>query len=133
MIKRTIAALLACLAVGCGDTGSVTAPSTTTSPVTTTFASALAYRGAASRAITTSTAGAVKVTLTSFGDGSTVVGLGVGIPATSACTLSRSIVTLPGSEPQLVVAADAGAYCVQLFDVGALTADTAFSLTIEYP
>ena len=32
-----------------------------------------------------------------------------------------------------VTSADAGTYCAQVFDPGSLSADTQFSLVIEYP
>ena len=80
------------------------------------------------------TAGTVKVTLAVFGDGSGDAGLGVGIlGASAACSLAQSLVTGPGESPQIVTSADAGTYCVQLFDAGSLTEDTAFTITVEHP
>jgi hypothetical protein len=123
-------------AAGCSN-DSTTSPSTTTSTTTTlTFGSALAVGGSTSRAFSMSTAGTIKVTLTAFGSSGQVAGLGLGVPVAtlgSPCALTRSVVTPAGGSPQIVADADAGTYCVQIYDVGNLPADTGFSITIEHP
>ena len=76
----------------------------------------------------------MKVALTSFGGGTQTAGLGVGVRAiASPCSLAQSVITLPSSSPQIVTTADAGTYCVQVWDTGNLTADTTFTITIEHP
>lgn len=109
------------------------AVSSSTSTTTDTFASQLARGGSATRAFTTQAAGVVRVTLTAFADGTTPVGLGFGVPATSACNLTQSVVVVPGGEPQIALNADAGSYCVRLSDTGVLRDDAGFSMTIEHP
>jgi hypothetical protein len=128
--------LLAVAVAGCNNTTTTTSPSTTTStsPTTSTFTSQLAVRGSSTRAFSMSSAGTVKVTLATLGNGSQTAGLGIGVSATGApCSLAQSVITGPGDSPQIVTTADAGAYCVQLFDAGSLTQDTLFSITIEHP
>lgn len=136
----TLAALLATglLAAKCGNDStmpSVTTPTATTSPTTSTFASRLTVRGSASRTFTASTAGAVTVTLASAGAPSTVVGLGIGVPngGVSRCTLSTSLNTTGGSTAQISATVDPGSYCVAIYDVGTLTDSIDFSMTIVYP
>ncbi len=133
---RLAACVLALAAAGCGSdsTATTTSPTTTTPTATVeTFVSAIAVRGSAARTFITASSGTVKVTLATLGNGSSTVGLGIGVPATGApCSLAQSLVTGPGSAPQIVTSADAGTYCVQLFDTGRLTEDTAFTLTIEH-
>lgn len=125
--------LIAVSAASCGDDTTTTTP-TTTSPTTMTFASHLSVKGATTRAFTTSTAGTIKLTLSTLGNGSQVAGMGIGVPATSApCSLALSTVTGPGSDAQIVTSADAGTYCVQVYDTGRLTGDLEFSVKIEYP
>jgi hypothetical protein len=127
------ALLLAVAGVACSDKSSTTSP-TTTSPTTMTFASQVSVNGGTSRTFTTTTAGTVKVTMATLGNGTVVAGLGIGLPATGApCSLAQSVVTGPSSSPQITITADAGTYCVQVFDAGKLTADTEFSVTVEYP
>jgi hypothetical protein len=128
-------AIVAALLAACSNSGTTTSPSTTgTSPVTVTFASDVAVRGSASRAFTMTTAGTVKVTLTTFGNGTIPAGVGVGVPAAGApCSVAQSVITAPGDSPQIVTSADAGTYCAEVFDTGSLVQDTPFSLVIEHP
>lgn len=133
----TLCVLLALAAAGCSN-DSTTSPSstttTTTSPVTDTFASLLARGGATTRTFTVSKAGTVKVTLSTLGNGTVTAGVSIGLPATGApCSPSVSVVTGPGTAPQLQAAVEAGTYCAQVFDTGTLKEDTAFSITIERP
>lgn len=123
------------LAVGAsGCSGDTTTSASTTTSVTDTFSSALALRGSATRTFKMGTAGTVSIALTSFGNGAQRAGLGVGITATSApCSLSQSVVVAASSTPQIVTTADAGTYCVQLYDTGTLTDDTSFTLTVQHP
>lgn len=125
---------LALAAAGCSKNDTTTSPSTTTSPTTMTFASQVSVKGGTARTFTMSSAGTVKVTLVTLGNGTVRAGLGLGIPATSApCSLAYSLVTGPSSTPQIVTSADAGTYCVQVYDSGTLTSDTEFSVTVEHP
>jgi hypothetical protein len=130
----TLCLLLALSVAGCSDNSTTTTPSATTSPVTDTFASLLAVGGATTRSFTVSTAGTVKVTLSTLGNGTVRAGLSIGLPATGApCSPSVSVVTGPSTTPQLQAAVTAGTYCAQVFDTGSLREDTAFSITIEHP
>ena len=134
-ISFAAALLLAVAGAACSKSDTTTSPSTTsTSPTTLTFASQVSVKGGTSRTFAMTTAGTVKVTLVTLGNGTVVAGLGVGLPATAApCSLAQSVVTGPSSSPQIITTADAGTYCVQVFDSGKLTADTEFSVTVEHP
>ena len=133
--RAAFIAFVAALAAACSNSGTTTSPSTTsTSPVTLTFASEVAVRGTASRAFTMTTGGTVKVTLTTFGNGTIPAGVGIGVPASGApCSVAQSVITSPGDSPQIVTSADAGTYCAEVFDTGLLIQDTPFSLVIEHP
>ena len=99
-----------------------------------TFASQLAVRGSTSRSFSMTTAGTVNVTMATLGTGTVTVGMGIGVPATGApCSLAQSVVTGPGTSPQITVTADAGTYCVQVWDPGTLVEDTQFAVTVEHP
>lgn len=135
-ISRAAALLLLAATVGCGkdaSTTTTTSPSSTTA-TTETFTSSVAMHGSTTRSFAMTTAGTVTVDLTTLGTGNVVAGLGVGVMTSSApCSLAQSVVTGPGTSPQLVVSADPGTYCIQVYDAGMLTADTPFSLTVEHP
>ncbi len=123
--------------LACGD-DTVTTPTTPTtpaSPTTRSFSSKLTVKGAVSRTFTATQAGTVSATLTSAGSASTRVGLGIGVPygGIATCTLNSMVTTTAGASPQISATVDAGQYCVAVFDVGALTDDINFDLTIVFP
>lgn len=132
-----IAALLLPLAAcdnGPSTADESTPTSPTTSPVTETFSSQLFVGGSASRSFTAAKNGSATVTLVSAGPPSTVkVGFGIGVPDTagSGCLFTRSTESAAGATFTLPV--DAGTYCVRVYDVGALTANITFSVTIVRP
>jgi hypothetical protein len=104
-------------------------------PTTMTFASNVTVGGTASRTFTSSQPGTVSLTLESAGPPSGVVlGIGVGIVRLDgSCGLSRAVTTAAGSSPQFETPVDVGRYCVRVFDTGALTDITAFSLRVVHP
>ena len=133
-LGTVVLGVLAAIGASCHAVEVPTAPDT--GPFTETFESRLGIQGAATRSFTVQDAGTISVTLTSIGPPATVeVGVGVGIPNGSGagCNMARSVVTGASGSPQLSVAADGGAYCVRIFDVGNLTGDVSFSLTVLHP
>ena len=62
----------------------------------------------------------VSVTLTTTNPGSTLLGLGIGIPGANigGCDLTKTVQALPGSAAQLTASVEAGTYCAGAFDVG---------------
>jgi hypothetical protein len=63
------------------------------------------------------------------------VGLGIGLPRTSGggCRLGVSVTSAGSASPQITTQADAGQYCVQVFDLGTLTDPVSFTLKIDHP
>lgn len=128
--------LLAGLAIGCEETP--TEPTTpVTSPVTETFSSLLSPLGAATRTILVPDRGTVRVTLTSTTPAGLTLGLGIGIPNPSLtgprCAFTVTAVATAGASPPLSVVADAGDVCVSVFDLGTLSGQIGFTLTIVRP
>ena len=140
-----LAALVAVtpLIVGCENgplpttADTTTTTTTVTSPVTETFTGQLNIGGYAFRSFVAAKAGTATVTLTSVaGSTSTTgakVGFGLGlVDATgSGCIFTRSAETSAGG--QLTAAVDAGTYCVRVWDLGTLSQQTAFLVTIVRP
>ena len=139
MNRLLLAALLVTgwFAVGCGGEAAPgpTTPTPPTSPTTSTFASRLTVGGSASRSFTATTTGTVTITLGNAAGLSTVVGLGIGVPngGVSRCTLSTAVHTTAGTTAQIAATVDPGAYCVVIYDIGTLTAEIDFTVTIVYP
>ena len=123
------AALTAALSACGSDTP--TSPTTTTSPVTETWTGILGPGGTASHSITTTLAGTLTVTLASS-DVPLGMGIGVPRPANGGCRLTTSQVDVAGFT--MTAPADAGSYCVQVFDAaGGIVKQAAFSVTIVHP
>jgi hypothetical protein len=116
---------------GCGSDNRPTTPSTTSGPMMENWSGVVAPRGASTRSFTLNSAGTIVVTLTA----GPTVGLGVGLPRTSGggCRLGISVNASPGTTPQINTQADAGQYCVQVYDLGTLTDPIGFALKIEHP
>ena len=128
-----VLACIATMATACGDgTSTPTSPTTPTKPAAEIWASTLAPAGTSSRSFTVTAAGTITVTMESAG---ATVGLGVGLPRTSGggCRLGVLVNTGGGSAPQITTQADAGQYCVQVFDLGTLTDPIPFTLKIDHP
>jgi hypothetical protein len=117
--------------IGCGSDGA-TSPTTTTttSPITETWTGIIGAGGTASRSFTTSQPGTVTVTLT-LSDAPLGIGIGVPRTANGGCRLTVSRLAEAGGT--ISAPADAGAYCVQLFDDGAVIKQAGFSVQIVYP
>ncbi len=131
------AALVAVAAVGCGSDSAQSTPTAPTGPVTEQFASVVVDGGATSRTITMHESGTVTLTLAPT-PLNYVVGLGIGTRSVAGtiCSLAVSVLTAGGGTgPQISIPADAGTYCVQVFDIGNLPPKTqlGFSLTMVHP
>jgi len=120
----------AMMLAGCGSDSTPTTPSNPSGTVKENWSSVVAPGGASTRSFTVNSAGTIVVTLTA----GPTVGLGVGLPRTSGggCRLGVSVNASPATTPQISTQADAGQYCVQVFDLGTLTDPIGFALTIEH-
>jgi hypothetical protein len=123
---------MAVMTVACGDGNTTPTSPTTTNPMNETWSSVLAPGGTSSRSFTVNAAGTITVTMTSAG---ATVGLGVGLPRTTGggCRLGISVNAAGSTSPQITTQADAGQYCVQVFDLGTLTDQIPFALKIDHP
>ena len=118
-------------ASGCGSStpASPTTP-TPTSPVTETWTGIVGPGGTASHSFSATLSGNLTVTLTSS---DAPLGLGLGVPRSvnGGCRLTTSQVDAPGLT--VSIPADAGSYCVQVFDDGAVVKQAAFAVQIVHP
>lgn len=133
LVIATVAALSACS--GSSTSSLPTAPSA--NPTSETFTGTVPVGGSDTHNFTVGQSnGQVNVTLTAAGPPATIyMGLGVGTPATDAsCTLltNASIVTPAGTTAQLTGTANAGTYCVVVYDVGNQVGDITYSVTVSH-
>ena len=132
----TLVALIALGAVGCNKT--TTAPSTTrTSPVTETFTSNLNLLGSTVRMVTAIQTGTLTATLTTTDQPNATIGFAIGLRngTSNGCFVTRDVIAVASSAPQLSATVDAGNYCVKVFDPapGQLQRPLNFTVTINYP
>jgi len=124
--------VIALFATACGDGNTSTTPSPTPASTNESWSSVVAPGGQSTRSFTVNASGTIAVTLT---NADVTLGLGVGLPRTSGggCRLSVTVNTSAGSSPQISAPADAGQYCVQVYDLGTLRDPAGFALKIDHP
>ncbi len=131
--------LVATLALaGCGKTA--TTP-TDTSPIISTelYAGTLSTNGSGFYSFTVTVEGTVKVTLASLAVNAggppiaTVIGIGLGIPTGTGCSLMTQLNVAPGLVAQLTKDLIPSIYCVKIFDVGNLSGAVNFAVRIAHP
>ena len=132
-MQRYLRPALLCVVVvtsACGSDTPTTPTATTTSPATATWTGIVGPGGTVSRSFDTTLAGTLTVTLMSS---DAPLGLGIGVPrnVNAGCRLTISQVDAPGLS--LSIPADAGSYCVQVFDDGSVVKQSSFSVQIVHP
>jgi hypothetical protein len=147
-IIAVLSVLMSASSLACSsDSSDSTLPTTPTTAVSDTLVGTVAapINGALQSAVNTfsSLAGTVGVTLTSavetMPDGSklanVVLGLGIGTPSGSSCTLmSNAFATAqPSSAVALSGTVAAGTYCIQVSDVTNQLGPVAYALVVSHP
>ena len=125
--------LLILVVAACGsDNSTPTTPSNTSSAMSETWSSTVAPGGQSTRSFTVNASGTISVTVTAAG---ATVGVGVGLPRLSGggCRLGVTVNASAATNPQISTAADAGQYCVQVYDLGTLSDPVGFALKIDHP
>ena len=134
MKLRQLSPILVALACAACDS-TPTAPTPTVKPIdVNVYSSNVVPGGSASREFTLITGGDVAATLTSTTPAGTMLGLGLGIPRSDgSCALSGAVTTSAGDSAQIAMSADAGLFCVKVYDPGSLAAPVSFTLSISRP
>jgi len=132
-------AIAAALAAACNNGGSSTTTSPTPPSTSTTLTGTVqpGYGNFDFQTFTTSQAGEIDVTLTAAGPPPTItVGIALGTPSSdgTACVLSSTYQTLASASqtPIWMVSAPAGAYCVEVVDVGNAASPIAYTLIVAH-
>ena len=124
---------IAALAAGCGSDRTTPTTPSVSGTMSETWSGVVAPGGQTSRSFTVNKAGAITVTLTSAG---TTFGLGVGLPRVTGggCRLGVAVNASASTTPQISTQAEAGQYCVEVYDLGTITGDpVGFALKIDHP
>jgi hypothetical protein len=118
-----------------------TTPTTPTGPTTETYQGLIAPNGFVAHDFVAPNDGTITVTFTTMTP-SVPMGFGVGVPPASigaGCNLTRSVVATAGASAQFALSANAGLYCVELYDAGNLLGavgakgQAGFTITIAHP
>jgi hypothetical protein len=127
------------LTVSCGNDDTPTTPTTPAGPLTEVFSGTLEVQGSNFFSFTVATQGQVSITLASLlatrpGPAlNTVVGLAVGTPLGTDCTVTNAVTASPGLTAQLVNSLTPATYCARISDVGNLTGPVNFTVRIVHP
>ena len=125
--------VIAALAAGCGSDSTTPTTPSTSGTMSETWSGVVAPGGQTSRSFTVNSSGTITVTLTSAG---TTFGLGVGLPRVTGggCRLGVAVNASSSTTPQISTQAEAGQYCVEVYDLGTITGDpVGFALKIDHP
>lgn len=144
MTRRLFTGLVvALLCSACGDSQSTTSPSApTTAPGRSTelFTGNLAPGDSQFYSFTVAQAGTTDITLVSLRPVgastpalTTPVGIGIGTPAGTGCSISASLTAQPGLAAQLSTSTTATIYCVDIYDIGNVTDVMNFTVRIVHP
>jgi len=129
-------AMTVALASGaCNLLNDVTSPDTSSpSSSSETFGGTVGVQGSSRSTFTVAQQGTVTVTLSAVSP-SVAMGLGIGTPnGATACAMTSSTTTaLAGPTPQLTVTQAPGNYCVNVYDVGNVTASVTYSVVVAHP
>jgi len=135
--------VLAVGAAACNHSSTTSPSSTSSTPTTPTapttseaFAGTVPVAGSAFYSFNIAVNGTVNVTLNSVsGPGvpaSVQLGIGIGTPAGTDCTVTSSVTAGAGTAPQLTGTFGPGLFCVRIYDVGNLAGPATFSTTIAH-
>jgi hypothetical protein len=114
-----------------------TIPTTSTTPAPTTtetFQGTLNPNGARTFSFSTQAAGTITTTLTSVSpDSTTTIGMALGTWNGAACQVILANDNAVQSTVLTGASTGAGSLCVRVYDVGNLTANEDFTVTVEHP
>jgi hypothetical protein len=122
------------LSAACTSNNS-TGPAEPSGPlVTETFTGTIAPQGSAFHVFELSRVSNVYVVLMSAGPPANIsMGLAVGTPGgRTGCAAIRTVTTAAGTTAQLSGTADPGQYCIQIFDVGNVSAPVAYTIAVVH-
>ena len=128
--RLAIALSLGLLTAGCTDPSAPATPTPVTPTVTESFSDTLLVAGTNTHRFTVQQVGGLKVSVANVAPGA-AVGLGVGTPNTTGCTVLDTLTAVPSAAPQLSgTATITGDFCVSVYDVGNLVEPVTYTVTV---
>ena len=114
----------------CGSSSS-TAPSAP--PVTDTLTGTLGATNANAHQLSASTGGTLTITLTTLTPAVAAVGMGIGVVSNGQCSLQFTNSPFVVGNVWNASLAGGGTFCVVIYDIGYLTQDETYSITVVHP
>ena len=138
MMRRLLAAMLAAIALGCGNDAVPTSP-TVVNVSTQTFTGTLVVGASRFYSFTVTSGGTIAASLasvTSAQDNTVldrILELGIGFPAGTGCAVTTTKNVSPALTAQVLTSGEPGIHCVRVADVGDLTAPIKFAVRFAHP
>jgi hypothetical protein len=132
MTKRRLAIALGLglATAGCSDPIAPATPTPVTPTVTESFSDTLLVSGTNTHQFTVQQVGGLKVSVANVAPGA-AVGLGVGTPGLTGCSVLSTLTAVPSPAPQLSgTATVTGAFCISVYDVGNLVEPVTYTVTV---
>lgn len=114
----------------CGSSNP-TAPSAP--PVTDTLTGTLTATTANAHQLSASTGGTLTITLTTLTPAVSAVGMGIGVVSNGQCSLQFTNSPFAAGNVWNASLASGGTFCVVIYDIGLLTQDETYSITVVHP
>ncbi len=139
VLCRLLVCLVSLAGAACADSAPPTTPSTEPTTTTEVYVGTLSPGGSGFYSFRVLSPGSVSVTLASLtnaGTGATLTSpmqIGLGVPAEENCAVAASVTAGPSLTAQITRPLSANIHCVQLVDLGNLTAPAAFGVRIVHP
>jgi len=129
-----LACAVAVVIAACGSDTPTTPTTVDPIPTTESFSSTVQRNGATTRSFSTSAQGVITVRLTSLTVDAISMGLGLGLSdaATGKCLATYTVTTSLYTGRAISVTADAGTYCIIVYDVGELGNQTNFTVSVTH-
>ena len=135
LFRALAVVVLALVAAACGSDPVTPIAPTVPTRVTETFSGAITVNGAATHPFTTVSTGAVTATLTALApESTTTIGLALGTWNGVTCAIvlanDKAVLTstVTGTVTSLV-----GNICVRIYDVGGISEETSYEVTVSHP
>jgi hypothetical protein len=134
VLPRALLVLLALTAGACGDDDNST-PIAPTPPTTTTetFAGTVNPNGAVTHPFSTFAAGSVTVTLSTLSPEGSVIGLSLGTWNGAFCQIILANDQAVQGSVVIGNASSLGSLCARVYDVGRLSENASYELTVVHP
>ena len=136
-VLALVASIATAAACGGSSDSTSTTPSVSVGPTTALFEGTLDPQGFAFYSFQVQQTGNANVMLASVsssvapGTSSNVtLGLSIGVPSGTDCTIQNAAPASPGLTSQLVVNLSPGLYCARIYDIGNLTSTVNFAVRI---